>query len=125
MRKRNYKTNSRTHRETPKVCGSPQTQGYVHQSVASCKLFSKGWLQSRTTLLHAHLWFTLQELLTEYSFILTTGFNEHFFPKHKDTSQSLYLCSKYQDNHSPLSLRQNTVFLYLCSISLNIYVHYQ
>ena len=27
-----------THKETPKVRGSPQTRGYVHQSVASCKI---------------------------------------------------------------------------------------
>ena len=40
------------------VRGSPQTRGYVHQTVASCNIiFQKGWLQFATTLLLARLWF--------------------------------------------------------------------
>ena len=38
---------------------------------------------------------------------LPLGSMNSFSPEHKDTS----LCSKHQDNHSPLSLRQNAVFI--------------
>ena len=111
-----YKTNRCKHRETPKVRGSPQTQGYVHQSVASCKLFSKRLV-------------TIQDnsvACTSMVYIARTPHGVFFypyhwvqwtaFPKHKDTSQYLYLCSKHQDNHSPLSLRQKAVFISMLKI---------
>ena len=39
--KAKYKTNRHTHRETPKVRGSPQTRGYVHQTISSIILSRK------------------------------------------------------------------------------------
>ena len=89
VKHKNWMTQIQSHRDNH-VRGSPQTRGYVHQTIASCKLFSKGCLQSKTTLLRAHLWFTLQELLTEYSFILTTG-SMNSLSQDINTHHSLYI----------------------------------
>ena len=56
--------------EDTNIRGSPQTRGYIHQSLLSCKNISqKGWLQSATTLLpytqrqlcrQPNIWFIFQ-----------------------------------------------------------------
>ena len=134
MRKPKYKTNRRTHRETPKVRGSPQTRGYVHQSVASCKLFSKRpfTIQDNSVactslvyiartphrvFFYSYHWFQwtsfCQIIKTHhslYNYVQTSGQSQSFIIK---TKHSLYIYAQYHEISMIINSKQIAILFIL------------